>query len=224
MPFGALRPLRMVFTSRVPPRSTTAYTFFDRRLLTNTLPFPPRASERASGMPSAQTSTLKPAGTFSLSVGRSFVGRPVRCGANGWSVDSLSAGGLPWCHDGGGAAAGLSWAWATVNAAMTAAATATLMFLAPRQEALLELKACLDANSHVAARRRLVEAAVGLVDDHRADVVAVGQIVDARELGDAPAAPLLHQPGHQVKGRISIGELGIGIVDRDAGFVERLEL
>src|SRR5256885_13368678 len=108
MPFGELRPLRMVFTSRVPPRSTTAYTFFDRRLLTNTVPFSPRASERASGMPSAQTSTLKPGGTFSLSVGRSFAARPARFGANGCSVDSPIAGGLPCCQDGGGAAAGRS--------------------------------------------------------------------------------------------------------------------
>src|SRR5438034_3729575 len=36
----------------------------------------------------------------------------------------------------------------------------------------------LDANGHVAARRRLVEAAVRLVDDHRAHIVAVGQIVN----------------------------------------------
>src|SRR2546425_11964834 len=97
----------MVFPSRVPPRSTTAYTFFDRRLLTNTVPFSPRASERASGMPSAPTSTLKPAGTFSLSVGRAFAARPARFGADGGSVDSPSAGGLPWGQDGGGAGGGL---------------------------------------------------------------------------------------------------------------------
>src|SRR2546426_9920115 len=107
MPFGALRPLRTVFTSRVPPRSTTAYTFFDRRLLTNTVPFLPRASERASGMPSAQTSTLKPGGTFSLSVGRAFAPRPARFGADGCSGDSPSAGGLPWCQEGGGAWGGV---------------------------------------------------------------------------------------------------------------------
>src|SRR5437870_13294586 len=102
----------MVFTSRVPPRSTTAYTFFDRRLLTNTVPFSPRASERAAGIPSAQTSTLKPGGTFSLAVGRSFAARPLRLGANGRRVASLIAGGLPCCQEGGGAGAGFARAWA----------------------------------------------------------------------------------------------------------------
>src|SRR4030088_2676123 len=53
-------------------------------------------------MPSAHTSTLKPAGTLSLSSGRSFDGRPVRCGANGCNVDSAIAAGLPCCQEGGG--------------------------------------------------------------------------------------------------------------------------
>src|SRR2546427_297256 len=66
----------MLLTSRLPPRSPTAYTFFARRLLTNTVPLSPSASERASGMPSAQTSTLNPAGTLSLSIGSSLAGRP----------------------------------------------------------------------------------------------------------------------------------------------------
>src|ERR1700704_3088857 len=169
MPFGALRPLRMVFTSRVPPRSTTAYTFFDRRLLTNTVPLSPSASERASGMPSAQTSTLKPAGTFSLSVGRSLAGRPVRCGANGCRVDSASAGGLPCCQDGAGAAAGLSCARALAeNASATAIPMDLFMSLgllcgdanATPWKGKLEPIVRLHSDRHVAARRRLVIARV----------------------------------------------------------------
>src|ERR1700681_4192768 len=101
MPFGALRPLRMVLTSRLPPRSTIAYTFLARRLLTNTVPLSPSASERASGTPSAQTSTLNPAGTFSLSIGSPLAGRPVICGANGCKVDSDCSGVRPCCQDGG---------------------------------------------------------------------------------------------------------------------------
>src|ERR1700676_4702529 len=94
----------MVLTSRLPSRSTTAYTFLARRLLTNTVPLSPSASERASGMPSAQTSTLNPAGTFSLSTGSPLAGRPVICGANGCKVDSDCSGVRPCCQGGGAAA------------------------------------------------------------------------------------------------------------------------
>src|ERR1700730_6234339 len=103
MPFGALRPLRMVLTSRLPPRSATAYTFLARRLLTNTVPLSPSARERASGMPSTQTSTLNPAGTFSLSIGSPLAARPVICGANGCKVESDCSAGRPCCHGGGAA-------------------------------------------------------------------------------------------------------------------------
>src|SRR5437763_2408873 len=99
----------MVLTSRLPLRSTTAYTFFARRLLTNTVPLSPSASERASGTPSTHTSTLNPAGTFSVSIGNSLAGRPVICGANGCKVEVPCSGVRPCCQDGGaagGAAAG----------------------------------------------------------------------------------------------------------------------
>src|SRR5258708_223851 len=99
----------------------TAYTFLALRLLPNTVPLLPSASERDSGMPSAQTSTLKPAGSLSLLTGRSFAGRPVMCGANGCSVDSAIAGGLPCCQEGGGAAAGLSCARALAEKARATA-------------------------------------------------------------------------------------------------------
>src|SRR3954471_24118361 len=128
MPLGASWSLRTVFTLRLPLLSTTAYTFFALRLLTNTVPLSPIASERASGMPSAQTSTLKPAGTFSVFTGRSLAERPVMCGANGCSVDSDNAAGLPCCQDGGGAAAGLSCAKA--DAANAAATNAAMLFMA----------------------------------------------------------------------------------------------
>src|SRR4051794_23301944 len=78
---------------------------------------------RAPGMPSAHTSTLKPEGTFSLSIGRSVAALPVTSMANGCSVDSDIAEGFPCCHEGGGDAAGLSCAKAgKANAAAIAAA------------------------------------------------------------------------------------------------------
>src|SRR2546426_418369 len=150
-PFGASRSLSSTFASRLPPLSTTAYISFSWRVPTNTVPLSPKAIERAPGMPSAHTSTLKPDGTLSLLTGRSLEGLPVISIANGCSVDSDIAGGLPCCQDGGGAAAGLSCACAAVNAARTAAATTALM-ISSSQEELLELKACLDASAHVAPR------------------------------------------------------------------------
>src|SRR5207253_8680369 len=93
----------MVLTSRLPPRSTTAYTFFARRLLTNNVPLSPRASERASGMPSVQTSTLNPAGTLSLLIGNSLAGRPVICGANGCRGEVACSDVRPCCQAGGAA-------------------------------------------------------------------------------------------------------------------------
>src|SRR4051794_9466754 len=73
-------------------------------------------------MPSTQASTLKPAGTLSVLTGSSLAGRPVMCGANGCSVDSAIAGGLPPCQD-GASAAGLSCAKAgAANAAATSVA------------------------------------------------------------------------------------------------------
>src|SRR6476646_11838451 len=96
--------------------------FFALRLLTNTVPLSPSASERASGMPSTQASTLKPLGTLSVLSGSSLAGRPVMCGANGCSVDSAMAGGLPPCQE-GASAAGLSCAKAgAANAAATSVA------------------------------------------------------------------------------------------------------
>src|SRR4051795_10424984 len=116
MPFGASRPFRIVFTSRLPSLLVTAYTLFRLRLLTNTVPLSPSASERASGMPSAQTSTLKPAGTLSLSIGTSLDGRPVRIGAIGCSVDDDWSGERPCCHEGAGAGAAAGAAGVCANA------------------------------------------------------------------------------------------------------------
>src|SRR5436190_12016794 len=104
-PLGAFNPFKIFLTSRLPPRSTIAYTSDRLRLPTNTVPLSPSASERASGTPSAQTSTLKPAGTFSLFTGNSLEGRPVKCGANGCSGDDWCSVPRPCCHDGGGVVA-----------------------------------------------------------------------------------------------------------------------
>src|SRR5216684_2616857 len=146
-PLGDSRSLSRTFASRLPPLSTTAYTSFNCRVPTNTVPLSPSAIERAPGMPSAHTSTLKPPGTLSLLIGRSLEALPVISIANGCSVDS-DAGGLPCCQDGGGAAAGLSCACAAVNAASTAAARVAFM-ISSCQEQPLELKARLDATAHV---------------------------------------------------------------------------
>src|SRR2546428_4280184 len=221
-PFGASRSVSSTFASRLPPLSTTAYISFSWRVPTNTVPLSPKAIERAPGMPSAHTSTLKPDGTLSLLIGRSLEGLPVISIANGCSVDSDIAGGLPCCQDGGGAAAGLSCACAAVNAARTAAATTALM-ISSSQEELLELKACLDASAHVAPRRGLEIAEVGLVHDHGPDIVAVGEVVDAGEFAEAPARALLDQPGRQVPHRKGRGEIGIGVAHRHFRAMQRFD-
>src|SRR6185312_9021077 len=135
------------------PVCVTAYTSLIWRVPTNTVPLSPCAMVRAPGMPSANTSTLNPAGTLSLSTGRSFAALPVISIANGCRVDSAIAHDVTGCHDGGGDAAGLSCACATVKAPRTAAAKAafmgSLLWCAP----LLELKARLDSSTHVAPRR-----------------------------------------------------------------------
>src|SRR5438309_3972895 len=174
-------------------------------------------------MPSAHTSTLKPAGTLSLSTGRSFAGLPVISIANGCSDDSDIADGLPCCQEGGGEAAGLSCAWALVNAARTAAARAALIDLLLGFAPLLELKACLDSSAHVAPRRGLEVAKVGLVHDHRAGIAAVADVVQPHELGEAQARALLHQAGGQVPDRERVGEIAVRIVYRNAGAVEHFE-
>src|SRR5262245_53618117 len=107
---------------------------------------------RPPGNPLAQTSALKPAGSLSLLIGISPAGVSVILPACGASFDSAMAGGLPWCHAGGGF--GLSWDNAgAANAAATA--SATIFFMVIRVSSgglLLELNACLDASAHAAAR------------------------------------------------------------------------
>ena len=47
----------------------------------------------------------------------------------------------------------------------------------------------------IAGRRRFKEAPIAVGDDHRADVLAVGDVVDARELGQAPFFAALLEAG-----------------------------
>src|SRR2546426_11579435 len=61
--------------------------------------------ERAPGRPSAQTSTLKPAGTLSLSTGSSFAALPVTSIANGCRGDFSCSALRPCCQEGGAAGA-----------------------------------------------------------------------------------------------------------------------
>src|SRR5258706_103615 len=141
-------------------------------------------------MPSTHTSTLKPAGTLSVLTGRSLAGRPVMWGAKGCRVDSDNAAGLPCCHEGGGEPACCASAG---NAKAAATANAIGFFIRSPLERLLELKRSLDANGHVAARRGLVIAPVGLVDDDRSDVIAVADVIDAGKLRHPPACGSLRQ-------------------------------
>src|SRR5439155_13414778 len=83
---------------------------------TNTVPLLPSAMERAPGRPSAQTSTLKPAGTLSLSTGRSFAALPVTSIANGCRGDFSCSALRPCCQEGGAAAGACACAAATVSA------------------------------------------------------------------------------------------------------------
>src|SRR5258706_15779747 len=125
MPLGVSRSLSSTADTCLPPTLRTAYTSLSWRVPTNTVPLSPSAIDRAPGIPSAHTSTLKPAGTLSLLVGRSFDDFPVTSMANGCNVDSACAAGLPSCQDGGG---GFSCDWAeTANAAVTANAIALFM-------------------------------------------------------------------------------------------------
>ena len=64
----------------------------------------PSAMSESSLHPFAIEMTGKPAGTLSLSTGRSFAGLPVISIANGCSDDSDIADGLPCCQEGGGEA------------------------------------------------------------------------------------------------------------------------
>src|SRR5437868_1773869 len=89
--------------------------------------------------------------------------------------------------------------------------------------ALLELQSRLHADAEVAPRRGLEVAEVGLVDDDRTDVVAVAEVVDARELAETPAAAPLLEPGRQVPDGERVGEVGVRIVHRNARAMQRLE-
>src|SRR5258706_11222285 len=68
--------------------------------------------ERAPGRPSAQTSTLKPSGTLSLSTGSIFAALPVTSIANGCRDDFSCSALRPCCHEGGAAGACACAAWA----------------------------------------------------------------------------------------------------------------
>src|SRR6266581_6761007 len=89
--------------------------------------------ERAPGRPSAQTSTLKPSGTLSLSTGSCFADFPVTSIAKGCRGDFSCSALRPCCHEGG--AAGGCWAYAAVVNAARNAVNATardlLGFMSP---------------------------------------------------------------------------------------------
>src|SRR5882724_13642945 len=78
----------------------------------------------------------------------------------------------------------------------------------------LELKARLDATAHVAARCGLEVAEIGLVDDYRADVVAIGEVIDAGELADTPLAAPLPEAHRKVPDREAVREVAVRIVNR----------
>src|SRR5262245_44328597 len=64
MPFGQSRPSYSTLASRLPPFSVTTQILLPSQLATNTAPLLPTRMVRASLMPLANTSTLKPFGTL----------------------------------------------------------------------------------------------------------------------------------------------------------------
>src|SRR6266478_7299653 len=89
--------------------------------------------ERAPGRPSAQTSTLKPAGTLSLSTGSSFAALPVTSIANGCRGDFSCSPLRPCCQEGG--AAGAAGACACAAAAVSAQTSAEAREMSDRSGA-----------------------------------------------------------------------------------------
>src|SRR5688572_32346887 len=80
----------------------------------------------------------------------------------------------------------------------------------------LESERCLQAERRAARRSGLVEAPVALVDDHRAGVGTVGEVIQAYELAHPPAGTLLHEAGDEVENRVALGKLRVLVVDRNA--------
>ncbi len=78
----------------------------------NTVPSGPSASMRTPGAPCAQTSTLKPSGTRSASMGRRFGAVTVKRGACGASGEAAMLSGRPCAQAGAGAGAGAGACWA----------------------------------------------------------------------------------------------------------------
>ncbi len=107
----------MTFTSRRPPRSSTAYTLPATRLLTKSVPLSPHTMARALLMPLAHSETLKPRGTLILSTGISLAA----AGPGGWAigarVELARSAGWPCFHGGG--------AWATAGEAGASASITT---------------------------------------------------------------------------------------------------
>src|SRR6266702_334564 len=89
--------------------------------------------ERAPGRPSAQTSTLKPSGTLSLSTGSSFADFPVTSIAKGCRGDFSCSALRPCCQEGG--AAGAAGACACAATAMSAQASAEAREMSDRNGA-----------------------------------------------------------------------------------------
>src|SRR5258706_13947308 len=89
--------------------------------------------ERAPGRPSAQTSTLKPSGTLSLSTGSCFADFPVTSIAKGCRGDFSCSALRPCCQDGG--AAGAAGACACAAAAVSAHTSADVREMCDRNGA-----------------------------------------------------------------------------------------
>jgi len=71
------------------------------------------------------------------------------------------------------------------------------------------------AREKAAAGRRLEEALVALVDDHRAGVLAIADVVQSHEFLQAPGAELLLEAGAQVRDKVSGRGVAVDVVDID---------
>src|SRR5437016_14110150 len=88
-----------------------------------------------------------------------------------------------------------------------------------------ESEFCIDGETgeRVTTGRRLEEAAVGIADDHRADVVAIEEIVDSRELSKRPRARRLFESDANVGDRVVRRRSDVPVVDVELAGVLALE-
>lgn len=101
MPFGSICFSRRVFTSRLPPLSVIAWTLpATNSELTKTVPLSPWRIPRASSTSLAQTSALKPGGSFIFDTGSLSAGVGIGNAGTGAIFIAVSVPGRPLAQNG----------------------------------------------------------------------------------------------------------------------------